>query len=386
MTKSTVVPTCDGSASVYVYELPPEFNLRLLKDCRHLNIYTDMCPHVANSGLGQPLSKMGSTSWFATNQFTAEMLFHARVENHPCRTWDPARADLFYVPFYGGLHASSKFGEANLTARDALAVKLVKEDFLGLHEEEGRWTYFWSQQSPEFATCQKHDGAHRGEEPLGGGLRQHGIPYPSYFHPSKSDEMLTWQDRMRRSHRSHLFSFIGNPRKKEVTTKAGVIRDEIIRQCGESTRCKLVKCVKGKSNCYSPREVVKVMTSSHFCLQPPGDSFTRRSTFDSFLAGCIPVFFSRHTAYSQYAWFLPSDPSAYSVYIEGNGTGRVEEVLLKIPRETVQRMHGKVIDMIPTITYAHPNKSHSQFRDAVDVALVALSKHVESRLQLQKQY
>ncbi|MBZ5798180.1 glycosyltransferase family 47 protein, partial [Burkholderia contaminans] len=32
---------------------------------------------------------------------------------------------MFYVPFYGGLHASSKFREANLTARDELAVQLV---------------------------------------------------------------------------------------------------------------------------------------------------------------------------------------------------------------------------------------------------------------------
>ncbi|KAK9949610.1 hypothetical protein M0R45_005127 [Rubus argutus] len=53
------------------------------------------------------------------------MIFHARVENHPCRTYDPSRATLFYVPFYGGLYASSKFREANLTARDELALGLV---------------------------------------------------------------------------------------------------------------------------------------------------------------------------------------------------------------------------------------------------------------------
>jgi hypothetical protein len=42
----------DGSVSVfYVYSLLAEFNLGLVEDCHHLNVYTDMCPHVANSGL-----------------------------------------------------------------------------------------------------------------------------------------------------------------------------------------------------------------------------------------------------------------------------------------------------------------------------------------------
>ncbi|KAM1068332.1 hypothetical protein ACFX2A_000310 [Malus domestica] len=123
----TTAATYDKNISVYVYNLPAEFNFGLLDHCHNLNVHTDMCPHVANSGLGQPLFN-NSGGWFATNQFTAEMIFHARVENHPCRTWDPARATLFYVPYYGGLHVSNKFRERNLTARDELDVSLV--DFI----------------------------------------------------------------------------------------------------------------------------------------------------------------------------------------------------------------------------------------------------------------
>ncbi|XWS09224.1 hypothetical protein CRYUN_Cryun40dG0067200 [Craigia yunnanensis] len=36
---------------------------------------------------------------------------------------------------------------------------------------------------------------------------------------------------------------------------------------------------------------MRVFQSSIFCLQPLGDSYTRRSIFDSILAGCIPVLF-----------------------------------------------------------------------------------------------
>ncbi|KAG2253611.1 hypothetical protein Bca52824_083747 [Brassica carinata] len=99
-----------------------------------------MCPHVANNGLGQPLHRGGgdSETWFATHQFIAEMIFHARVKNHPCRTWEPNNADIFYVPFYGGLYASSVFREYNLTKRDELAVRLV--DYMMVNDGGGEAT------------------------------------------------------------------------------------------------------------------------------------------------------------------------------------------------------------------------------------------------------
>ncbi|KAE8668375.1 elongation factor 2-like [Hibiscus syriacus] len=184
---------------------------------------------------------------------------------------------------------------------------------------------------------------------------------------------------VRRSNRPYLFSFIGAPRKG---VGKAAIRDEMIKQCMESTRCKLLKCDNGNPKCYNPSEILRVMRESQFCLQAPGDSFTRRSTFDAILSGCIPVFFSRHTAYTQYTWFLPGEATEYSVYMEeqGDESKRIEEVLMKIPKEEAERMRATVIDMIPRITYAHPNASNSDlgFEDAVDVALQGLARHVRN--------
>lgn len=131
-----------------------------------------------------------------------------------------------------------------------------------------------------------------------------------------------------------------------------------------------------------------VMSRSEFCLQAPGDSFTRRSTFDAVLAGCVPVFFSPHTAYTQYGWFLPDKWEEYSIYIEDEsvraGRVRVEEMLLKIPKERVEKMRKTVIDLIPRLTYKHPNANIASdedgFDDVVDVALDALARHVGSIL------
>jgi hypothetical protein len=124
---------------------------------------------------------------------------------------------------------------------------------------------------------------------------------------------------------------------------------------------------------------------SNFCLQAPGDSFTRRSTFDSILAGCIPVFFSIHTAYTQYEWYLPKEKNLYSVYIEEGGVGKkknmIEEVLMGISSEEVEKMREVVIGLIPRISYVHPNvSSNVGFSDAVDVALQGLSRLVRENI------
>lgn len=394
-----LVTTCDGPY-VYVYDLPPEFNIGLLQRCRHLSVYTDMCPHVANRGLGRQVSTVSTAanSWFATHQFIAELIFHARVENHPCRTRDPNIANLFYIPFYGGLHASSKFREPNITERDALAVRLV--DYIQSQptwwKNNGRdhilalgrtaWDFMRNNANgPDFgANCLLNLNAVQNMSVLTvernpwTGSNQFGIPYASYFHPSTSDEMVMWQNKMRQSKRPNLFTFIGAPRKG---LEKAAIRDDIIQQCDMSSKCKLVNCrgEQGKE-CYDPGQVLRIMSESEFCLQAPGDSFTRRSTFDSILAGCIPVFFSPHTAYTQYFWYLPAKAGHYSVYIDEKGEGRkrIEEELLKIPREKVKRMRERVVKLIPKVTYKHPNSTDFQFKDAVDVALAALSKRVSS--------
>ncbi|KAL5556027.1 hypothetical protein UlMin_038263 [Ulmus minor] len=399
--------TCNGNFSVYVYNLPPDFNSGLLTNCRHLNIYTDMCPHVANFGMGQPISDLGPPSlaarsdypsWFATHQFIGEMIFHARVENHPCRTWDPSKATIFYVPFYGGLDASSNFRESNLTKRDSLAVRLVdflktqplwkrkhgKDHFIALGRTA--WDFMRSESGPDFgANCLlnlpevKNMSVLTVERQPWQGKNQFGIPYPSYFHPNTRQEMLAWQNKVRQSHRPHLFSFIGGPRKG---LEKAAIRDELIRQCLDSTNCELLLCGSNRvTKCHNPGDVLGSMTRTEFCLQAPGDSFTRRSTFDSVLAGCIPVFFSPHTAYTQYAWFLPGEAKEYSVFIDekSEASKRIEEELLKIPNEEKVRMRENVINLIPRLTYAHPNASDVGFLDAVDVALAALDEHVRER-------
>ncbi|XP_008222853.1 PREDICTED: probable xyloglucan galactosyltransferase GT14 [Prunus mume] len=108
-------------------------------------------------------------------------------------------------------------------------------------------------------------------------------------------------------------------------------------------------------------------------LQPPGDSHTRRSTFDSFLAGCIPVFFHPATAYTQYLWHLPENHTKNSVFIpvkevEDLKEGIIEKTLLGISMHEELAMRDEVIRLIPNLVYADP-RSRLETEDAFDLAV-----------------
>ncbi|OAY64121.1 Xyloglucan galactosyltransferase KATAMARI [Ananas comosus] len=385
--------SCDSDiASFYIYDLPDRFNRALLRSCRDLSPYTDMCPHVANRGLGQPVPHR--PDWFATYQFIAEMLFHARAERHPCRTFDPDSAALFYIPFYAGLYTSSVFGQRNHTLRDALGLDLAEHvSRLPTFRRRGGRHHFLITGRTSWDLMRLNDSSRKFnrllrlpalanvsiltiERHLWEGKTQFGIPYPSYFHPRSADELTAWQDEVRRAERTHLFAFVGGARnggQKEV------MRALTLEQCGSSSRCLQLEC-KQASGCYTPGRVMDVLMRAEFCLQPQGDTFTRRSVFDSVLAGCVPVFFSEHTAYTQYPWYAPGRAEEWSVFLGPERRGRIEEELSRIPKDAVARMREVVIGMIPRVTYAHPNASWAEgrrFRDAVDVALAELTKRLQ---------
>ncbi|PQQ11720.1 putative xyloglucan galactosyltransferase GT11 [Prunus yedoensis var. nudiflora] len=161
------------------------------------------------------------------------------------------------------------------------------------------------------------------------------------------------------------------------------IRNEIIDQCRDARRkCKLLECTSGPDKCHKPVFVMKMFQGSVFCLQPPGDSLTRRSIFDSILAGCIPVFFHPGSAYVQYLWHLPRDYTKYSVFIPAfdikNGRVSIERILQKIPRQKVVEMREEVIKLIPKVIYADPSSRLETLEDAFDIVVKGVLERVDT--------
>nr|XP_051182815.1 xyloglucan galactosyltransferase KATAMARI1 homolog [Lolium perenne] len=326
-----------GGRYIYVHELPPRFNDDMLRECQRLSLWTNMCKFMSNDGLGPPLDNQdgvfSNTGWHATNQFAVDVIFGNRMKQYQCLTNDSSRAAAVFVPFYAGFDVARYLWGYNISMRDAASHDLVDWlrkrpewdvmggrdhflvggriawDFRRLTDQESDWgnklLFMPAAKNMSMLVVESSPWS----------ANDFAVPYPTYFHPAKDADVFAWQDRMRSLERPWLFSFAGAPRPGDPMS----IRGKLIEQCRTSNFCKLLECDLGESKCHSPSAIMKMFQSSLFCLQPQGDSFTRRSAFDSMLAGCIPVFFHPGSAYVQYTWHLPKNYTRYSVFIPEAG-------------------------------------------------------------------
>ncbi|KAL2612818.1 hypothetical protein R1flu_024510 [Riccia fluitans] len=376
---------------IYMYDLPKMFNDRFLENCRSLTIWTNMCKEMINEGFGPPLQDpegvFQGPGWHATNQFMLELIFHNRIRRYKCLSDDSSKANALFVPFYAGLDVMPHLWDgANITERDSVPKALenwlmARPEWKRLHGRDhfmtgGRITWDFRRRTDE-----ENDWGNKlmllpGIVNLTTLLieaspwhpNDYAVPYPTYFHPSSDEQIVSWQNYVRGVKRPSLFCFAGAPRP-EIDTS---IRSQLISDCKESQYCNLLACGKSSGKCFEPSNVMKLFKESVFCLQPQGDSYTRRSIFDSMLAGCIPVFFHVYTAYTQYIWHFPDDRASYSVFIdEGHvraGNVSIEQTLRSIPSKKIERMREKVISLIPKIIYAKPD-SRITMKDAFDLAI-----------------
>lgn len=156
---------------------------------------------------------------------------------------------------------------------------------------------------------------------------------------------------------------------------------------GYEKLCDLVDCSNGICQ-HDPIRFMKPMLQATFCLQPPGDTPTRRSTFDGILAGCIPVFFEDLSAKKQYGWHLPEEKyEEFSVSIPKEDVVfkglSIVDVLSSIPRAQVRRMREKVLEMLPRVMYRKQGSSLGlrSKKDAFDIAIEGTLERIKSRLQ-----
>ncbi|XP_061369184.1 probable xyloglucan galactosyltransferase GT14 [Gastrolobium bilobum] len=393
--------SCSGRY-VFIQEIPSRFNYYLLENCQSLTRGTDkhnMCPYMKNLGFGPEIGDSqgvltNKSSWYATNQFLLEVIFHNRVKNYECLTNDSSLASAIFVPFYAGLDVSRVLWVSNLTVRDSSGRDLVQ--WLANRPE---WKKMWGRDHFLVSGRISWDlrRQYDSESYWGSKFRflpeslnmsmlaieasswnnDYAIPYPTSFHPSKDSEVFQWQSKIRHQKRPYLFAFTGAPRPENEKS----LRGNVIEQCRASSACKFIDCSNVGENCDNPINVMKVFESSVFCLQPPGDSYTRRSIFDSMLAGCIPVFFHPGTAYSQYQWYLPKNRTKYSVYIPVKDVKEwnvnVEKVLVGIPKDEVFAMREEVIKLIPKLIYADPRSPLEKLEDAFDLAVKGILERIE---------
>ncbi|KRG91398.1 hypothetical protein GLYMA_20G152000v4 [Glycine max] len=396
-----------GSGKVFVYNLPDTFNQQIILNCDNLNPWSSRCDALSNDGFGRAATSLAGIlpedllpAWHWTDQFVTEIIFHNRLINHKCRVMEPESATAFYIPFYAGL-AVGKYLWFNSTAEerdrhcDMMLQWIQDQPFF---KRSNGWDHFitmgritWdfrrSKDRDWGSSCIYKPGIRNVTRLL---IERNpwdyfdvGVPYPTGFHPRSKSDVTRWQSFVRERQRHALFCFAGAPRRAFRDDFRAILLSQC-RDSGESCRavnCTGTRCSNGTS------AILETFLDSDFCLQPRGDSFTRRSIFDCMVAGSIPVFFWRRTAYLQYEWFLPGEPESYSVFIDRNavknGTLTVKNVLERFTKEEVRRMREKVIEYIPRLVYANTKQGLEGVNDAFDVAIEGVFKRIKEQEQPQ---
>lgn len=367
---SAPIQSCEGRR-IYMYDLPAKFNSQLLQNCSgKLVSWLDFCKHIENQGFGSSIRNR--TGWYATDLYMLEVVFHNRMKKYQCLVSDPGRADAFYIPYYIGVDALRYlYGNERDRASDhgAELVSWLDKNAKWSWTKRGGMDHFmvtgrtaWDLSKPPMAKGNTW-GTSLLELPAMANVttllvesrtwieREQAVPYLTSFHPSSLRELKAWTDTVVSARRDFLFAFVGAGRQ-------GLgIRRAVIEQCRHSSsKCVMVNCAEMKCS-HMPDAVMKELLKANFCLQPPGDSPTRRSTFDGLIAGCIPVFFRRDSAYEQYTWHLPSDPETYSVFIaeekllNSKKPLKIEDVLSSYSQEKIRRMREKIVEIIPSLLY-----------------------------------
>uniref|UniRef100_A0A6N2KCN9 Exostosin GT47 domain-containing protein n=1 Tax=Salix viminalis TaxID=40686 RepID=A0A6N2KCN9_SALVM len=354
------------SGKIFVYDLPSPLNHELVSHCDVLNPWSSSCAALTNDGFGPVAAGIPSAvpenlaaAWYWTDQ----------ILNHKCRTKDPNNATAFYIPFYVGLAVGKFLWLKNSSAkeRDFHCEMMLKwvQDQPYFTRNDG-WDHFLTMGriSWDFRRSKDEDwGSSCIHKP---GMRNItrlliernpwdyfdvGVPYPTGFHPRSDNDVVQWQD------------FVRNRSRKSLS---------VFCATNESDSCRVVDCAGSK--CSNGTSIIlETFLDSVFCLQPRGDSFTRRSIFDCMIAGAIPVLFWKRSAYDQYEWFLPAEPESYSVFIDRNavknGTTSVRKVLERYGEDEITRMRERVIEYIPKFLYARPDEGLQTIKDAFDVAI-----------------
>lgn len=405
-----------------MYDLPEEFNAGILRQCQSKIVHwLNFCPHILNHGFGRAANDSAWADWYETDPYMLEVIFHRRMANYPCITQVAGQADAFFIPYYSGLDAlhylygvrKRKRGEHglklvtwlmeneggeywrrrgghdhfivmgrtawDLTRTPSLLKSKADQGNVSVLQDEGGWgTSFASLPAMENITALFVE--RRPWQAL-----EQAIPYPTGFHPISLQSLRAWQHKVRAANRTFLMAFVGASRPSESCSSEvhSKIRQAAIDQCAANgTACSLLDCSKLKCAHESVR-IAKRLLDAHFCLQPPGDTSTRRSTFDGLLSGCIPVFFLNDSAYNQYTWHLPNlHPSSYSVFVPGHQLHRVRPLLNSFSAERIGRMRSFIVEhLITRIIYASPQlaRSHPSLRDGFQLTLDNMLRRAATR-------
>ena len=350
-----------------------------------------------------------------TATFAASRIFHARMRAYPRRVYTPAEADLFYVPIYREplTVVQSYFDRCpnasqilsllphlnNLTAGRHLMV-IGRTGILG---QPGRVTNRGYDVCPALQDFGKPSEWSSGDGYAKGLLARMVKVATEDTHCCRGHwgHWATWSTPCsnvasgldsRQWGRLKAATDPNLPRAQLLMGTLGVhgvharLRAAWKAQCIEHAACDYVsyKTLEDKNNTNFGHEMIdpnanaswprlwSSMLNATFCMQPMGDSPTRKSTADSLLLGCIPIL-SSSLQTKVWTWHVGWGWANFSLMHTAEH-GLIER-LLALPADEVARLRHGVALAAASMAYGPVNAT--SVGDAVDTVLGGVLRAVE---------
>eukprot|EP01038_Epipyxis_sp_PR26KG_P004343 gene4343-6146_t len=354
-----------------------------------------------NNGAGSMLD--ADVGLFNTWQFSLYRNMMARLRLSEYRTRDPEKATSFIIPFDIGVHSFiDHTGKARLpnpltwgahyfminSSKDKkLWWKNLGHDHFILFSTTSYQSVGTSAKVFFMQICQNCTAISIETSPtktaIKGRTRKYwyAAPYPSSFHWHEGIANLPWEVNGKNNSRDILALFVGSIKTTQPTSN--FLRKTIHKQCSSDPNCLWHSTNHTCSGVINAVDTMLLLRRAVFCLAPTGDSLTRKSLFDSLVAGCIPVIFSR-ASLTQYIWHLSEeDVSKISVYIPMKHLIEYDLNFMHIlnalsPEEILMKQYS-IAEIAPRLQYSvipqHAGDGSDgrtwspPFRDAADVTI-----------------
>lgn len=345
-----------------------------------------------NRGAGRMLNP--DVGLFQTWQFSLYRNVLARLQVSKYRTRDPNKASAFIIPFDAGVHSyiDHRTGKPRLASPHGWrAIELLKQ----AQKNETFWRYHGHNHFVFFSItvyqmvgigvkvffmniCQNCTAVVIETSPtftaISGRSKKYwyAAPYPSSFHWWEGIKVLPWEvpptsgvvstaltttgviDPKDYPERDILSLFIGSV--KTANVNSNMFRKTLYSQCQQDVSCQWYTTAHACNGVVNATNQLLLFRRAKFCPAPAGDSITRKSIFDSLLAGCIPVIFAR-ASMSQYLWyFSEQDLNDVAVYIPKQmimeSNGNFLTILRAIDSQEVLRKQQAIARIAPRLQYA----------------------------------
>lgn len=321
---------------IYIYDLPAALNTHLTQCVTKYK--SASCFRGDYCGFGPVTGGETGITVHGTWQFNLEVLLHHVLLHSPYRTHDASKASVFYVPYYAA-HACYCYSSEKTALEDNIR---ELQDFL-------LDSPFHRAGKPHLTTIGKIEREHYHsscpllvslntslfriigiEEEVGVGVRRAVsnykkplivAPYPSYGHLDNTinPDQNFYQNSIANRDRT-VYLFLASGQRRSNKFRAAVFDNILSRPNAYRTRLSYTEFLFKQAakdpnfNSYIEQQQGMIETAwlittecqgdhhrytldwmqrSIFCLQPPGDSPTRKSFYDAIISGCIPVLFSQ---------------------------------------------------------------------------------------------